>query len=370
MRYLITHAQIAAFRLKRHHLLGRQVGDLVEVCRKVCGLQAQLMPSAEIAAWTRIAKLKRIQINAALWQQKSLVRTSCMRQTLHLIPADEFWIYIDALRESRFGALWRIMLKFGVTKKELDGLNRVILDALSTGPLTQQEVVKEIRGAAGKNIRAWMERFFSPLRPAVVEGLVCYGPDIGRRSGFVRVDQWLPSRKRVSEIESKRTLLRRYLQAYGPAKVQDFSRWAGMSIQEAAPVWKSLEREITEVPLADGNASILQRDREDLQSSGFARPVLNLLPSFDPFLLGHAGKDHLIEKIHYKRVYRDQWWISPVVLWNGKVIGLWSYTKGGRRWRLRVEFFKKASATIRNRVNDEAESLSKFVGNPIDVTIK
>ena len=37
----------------------------------------------------------------------------------------------------------------------------------------------------------------------------------------------------------------------------------------------------------------------------------------DPYLLAHRDKDHLLSAEHYKRVYRNQGWISPVVLIDG-----------------------------------------------------
>ena len=50
------------------------------------------------------------QIETELWKTRTLVKTSLMRQTLHLIPTDEFPLYIAALRPSRLAqaiASWR-----------------------------------------------------------------------------------------------------------------------------------------------------------------------------------------------------------------------------------------------------------------------
>ncbi len=45
--------------------------------------------------------------------------------------------------------------------------------------------------------------------------------------------------------------------------------------------------------------------------------------AFDPFLLAHATKGHLVERKYYKRVYRPQGWISPVVMRGGTIVGVW-----------------------------------------------
>ena len=82
----MTAAQVAAFRLARHHLSGEGRSSLVSVCRDVGGIQAQVMSAAELSLWTRRRETRRADVQAALWQRRELVKTTCMRMTLHLIP--------------------------------------------------------------------------------------------------------------------------------------------------------------------------------------------------------------------------------------------------------------------------------------------
>jgi len=49
----VSWRQVAAFRLRRHSLLERKQSDLSAICRHVCGVQAQLMASAEISLEVR-----------------------------------------------------------------------------------------------------------------------------------------------------------------------------------------------------------------------------------------------------------------------------------------------------------------------------
>jgi len=319
------------------------------------------MPAAEIALWARTRDVSRTAISSALWQERTLVRTSCMRQTLHLIPAADFSLFIRALERSRFAALMRIMGKFGITEAEVVGLNESILDALKAEPLTQRELAERIRSGAGKNVRAWMARVWSPLRPAIVRGLICYGPDRGRESTFVRLDRWLPNLPDTSEAEAKQMLLRRYLGAYGPATRQDFSRWSGIPAAEAATVWESLTGELVEVKLDDEKRFLLREDCAELADADFEKPVLRLLPAFDPYLLGHAAKSHLLDDRYYKRVYRSQWWISPAILLDGRIIGTWSHTRKSKRSQLEVRLFEKTSKSLGARIETEAAALSSFL---------
>lgn len=97
-------------------------------------------------------------------------------------------------------------------------------------------------------------------------------------------------------------------------------------------------------------------------SGALREPVLRLLPGFDPYLLAHAEKDHLVDGVFYKRVYRNQGWISPVVLMNGRIIGIWSAARRGKGSAFEVELFQKASKTTRAKIEEETESLGRFLG--------
>lgn len=362
MKLSFKWPRIAAFRLTRHHLAEENQADFATVCQNVCGIQAQVMSAAEMQLWTRRHDLTRADIHAALWKSRVLVKTSLMRQTLHLIPAADFSIYISALKRSRVEALRRNMSRLGIAPKEAAAMTKSIIDALRAGPMTQPELMGQIIPKVGKKLRKYIELTWSIqiFRLALVEGLICYGPERGKKTTFVRVDQWLPKQRAVDEHEAKRVLLRRYLRAYGPATLQDFSKWTGMPVQEARAVWQSLEEEMVAVNIEDKKGWLLREDYRRLANSDLDGQILRLLPHFDPYLLGHADKNHLVEARNYKRVYRNQGWISPVVLLNGRIIGVWSCTRRGKRSSLEIEPFEKFPKIIQAKIEAEAASLGGF----------
>lgn len=260
-------------------------------------------------------------------------------------------------------ALMKIMSKFGITPKEAEALNGAIVEALRAGPMTRPELIQQILPKVGKKIKTYRAYVWSIqlFRAALVEGLICYGPERGHKTTFVRADQWLPKQTAVDEQKAKQILLRRYLGAYGPATLQDFSRWSGISMKEAREVWGSLHEELMDISIEGKKASILRGDFKKLANADLARPCVRLLPSFDPYLLGHAEKNHLIDDCHYKRVYRNAGWLSPVILHNGRAIGTWSYARREGRWSLTVEPFEKFSKMIHAQVEEEAASLGAFL---------
>jgi uncharacterized protein YcaQ len=365
--------QASAFRMAAHHFADEAPAALTDICADVCGVQAQVMSSAFMALWARNHSLSRHEIYSALWEKRTLVKTSLMRQTLHVIPSADFSLYIAAFKRSRSEALQRSMFKYGGARSnEIAALIEIIVDELCAGPLTQPDLMERILPKVSNNVRKYMKLAWSiqTFRPALVEGLICYGPEQHGKATLVRSDQWLRNQKPLDEVEAKQEILRRYLRAYGPATLADFSRWSGMTVKEARPVWESLRDDFAEVKVDDSAAFLLREDIDRLAEISANPSILRMLPAFDPYLLAHAQKDHLVEAANYKRVYRNQGWISPVILLDGRVIGVWFERPRAKQSTLEIEPFQLFSKKVRSQIETEAAGLATFLNRQLEVRFK
>jgi hypothetical protein len=350
--------------MARHHLLGSPRAALTDVCSHVGGIQSQVGSAAELQFWARTPGLKSGEVQAALIQHRTLVKTSAMRQTIHLIPAADFTLYINAIKNSRRAALLRVMSRLSITAKEGDALSDLVGETLGAGPLTHGEIKKRVEPKVSKKIKTWISLVGLPFRLALTEGLICYGPSRGAEVTYVRTDHWLPKQKAVSPEEAQRFLLTSFLKAYGPARVQDFVKWSGISMNESKIVWDAMKDEMAEVSVEGELNWCLRKSLPQLKDAGFSKPILRLLPNFDPYLLAHVSKDHLVTDKHYKRIYRQAGWISPVVLLNGRVAGIWSISRGPAALSLNVELFEKLPTAACSQLYDEAARLGHFLDRP------
>jgi hypothetical protein len=291
-----------------------------------------------------------------------------MRQTLHLIPSSDFNLFNLALNTSLSAQAHRIAGKFGVTPDELNDLSAQVLESLRSGPLTQKEIRKRVEPRASKRMKSWMSRVSSILRVPIAEGIICYGPARGAQITFVRTSDWLPHHpKEINPRKARQTLLIRYLAAYGPAAPRDFARWSGIGMKEIKQAWEAVSDQLIEVSIEGSPAWLPRKSLKNLSEAGFSETVVRLLPSFDPFLLAHASKDHLVHSAHYNRVYRKQWWISPVILLNGRVAGIWSHTRKSGRLSLEVAPFEKSPKKVRALIEEEAASLARFLDSSLQL---
>ena len=95
-----------------------------------------------------------------------------------------------------------------------------------------------------------------------------------------------------------------------------------------------------------------------LQAASLKENSVHLLPYFDVYLLAHRFKEHFLKPEFYKRVYRNQGWISPVVLINGEIAGVWTYKLSRKSLEIEVELFSRFGAGIRRQIKDRAAGIS------------
>ena len=361
-----TSEQIHAFRLRRHHLLDQSAKDLVTICRDVCGVQAQIMSAAQLQLWARNHAITPAAVNDALWKTRTLVKTSLMRQTLHLVPADEFPLYIAAHRSARAKAVLSIMARCKITQDEADALSALILEELKAGPAPRAAITAAVRPKVSKRLRVWMDKVWSIVRLPVIEGLVCYGPGEGNQATFIRTEHWLPAQPKVDAVQAQKELFRKYLRAYGPATLHDFAHWSLISMAEVRALRPLLDSEIAE----HNELLLLREDMKTLQATSPEPDSVHLLPYFDVYLLAHRFKEHFLDTRFYKRVYRNQGWISPVVLINGEIAGVWSYKLSRKTLEIEIELFARVDSRARKQIKDRAAELADLFQCPLAFSVK
>lgn len=361
---MITPGQVRAFRLARQHLTDPLPAErLADVVADVGGIQAQVMSAAELALWARTKCLTLGRVQEGLWERRELVKTWCMRGTLHLLPASEFGLWTAMLAQR---TQWRrpAWLKwFGATLEEMEELIATFDASLDGTGKTREEVA----ALAPPHLREELLRGWgSHLKPAAYQGVLAFGPNRGRNVTFVHPQRWLGPFERADADEALRELFRRYLRAYGPATPDDFARWEGGA--SARRLLKSLGDEVVEIEAEGRRAWILAEDLELLRSLDPPRSV-HLLPNFDVYTLHYRPREAFVPAGRLDRVYRTAGWISPVVLVDGAVAGVWEQKKRARAVELRVEPFVRLTKTATKGIEREAERLAAFLGLPVELVL-
>ena len=371
----LTWAQVNSWRLGRHYLTERAGrDDLLEVTSRVCGVHAQVMSCAELAAAVRREGGKLDDVRSALWEERTLVKTWAMRGTLHLFTAEEMPLYVKTLR-TRTAYRKNVWLKyFNITLEEIDALIAGVREALDGRCLTRQQLADEVVRVTGKpglaeRLRSGWGEF---LKPAAFMGYLSFGPSQGQNVTFVRPDQWTgaadwPEPDEDESRDAMRDLLRRFLATYGPSTRDDFARWFGVQPPEVRHVFGDLGDEIVEVDVEGYKAWVLASSLDEMRAGPEGWPVVRLLAGFDPYTVAISTpqRAYLLPEGVQGRVYRTAGWISPVVLVDGYVRGVWTYNRSRTELSVTVDAFGPVAPKVKRGIEVEAERLADLLGGPL-----
>ena len=364
--------QVRAWRLARQHLTQRAARrSLQRVVSDICGVHAQVSAAAEFQLWARVEGVRPKDVRDALWEKRTLARTWSMRGTLHLLTAHDLPIYVAALRthDRWWKGAW---LKFvGLTEPQLRQLLDAIRQSLDARPLTRVELAEKVAKRVGSSAKERMlSKWGELLKPAAFHGWLMSGPPRGQNVTFVRPDGWLGEWKEWDSADAWREIVRRYLLAYGPATREEFARWWGMQPAPAGRILKAMAGELGEVDVEGQRAWALAADVPSMRKMSRPRHPARLLPAFDVYVTGSRPKESLVEKRFEPRVYRQAGWVSPVLLVDGRVAGVWSHEQITGRVDVAVEPFQRLSSGQKKEIIEEADRLGRFLGSPAMVTFK
>ena len=362
----LSWADVHSFRLARHHLLERAPkSKLAQVVGDIGGAQAQVMSLAELQIAVRVS-CNVEDVREALWKKRSLVKTWLMRGTLHLIPSADLPMFAAAMGAHGLRNLNTWLKYLQVDEAQLTKLFDSIGSALNGTPMTREELI----AAVGRDQPASVRRILKSgwggvLKPAARRGELCFGPNRGQSVTFVRPQAWLGTWMEMDPEQATVAAAARYLRAYGPATKQDFTRWWGAWPGVGTAAWKALDSKLVTVSVEGQKAQMLGLDLKLLPKAP-SPPSVQLLPGFDPYLMGHATRDHLFDKAHRWKVSRVAGWISPVVLVDGRVLGVWTHTVAKQKVRFELKPFAPLSARIVQAASERAETIAAALGVTVE----
>ncbi len=368
----LTWGQVNAWRLSQQCLSRRlKAADFLQAVRQTIGIHAQVMSAAEMAIAARVDGLSPQDVQSALWQQRTLLKTWLMRLTTHLVPAEDFPIYIAARRatEINWPALFR---KEGIDRQTLDAYLAAAPEILERGPLTRQQFVEAVNEQVkSPELHKYLANgtWGMAFKPLALRGDLCYGPNDGKDTTFIRPSTWIGDWQTLDPETCLQDILRRYLQIYGVARPRNFQVWWWMSGVTARQAFTAIAGETEPVEVEGWRATAL---KSALQSMLELEPTgeVHLLPAFDVFTVGLAhGKDleQVLALEYQKKVYRPQGWVSAVVLVDGFIKGTWEHKLASSNMPVKIALFSSVSGAVKEGIAREAERFGKFLNSKVEL---
>ncbi|MEV4165549.1 DNA glycosylase AlkZ-like family protein [Nonomuraea dietziae] len=340
----LTWPQVLAWRLSRQFVSAADGPSAVEIARRLCGVQAQVSSSARHAVAVRAAAPDPDEIERALWRERTLAKTWVMRGTLHLVPADELADHCAALGTLRSWEKGSWQRGHGVTAAEIEAIIDAVPKALEGASLTREELVEAVVDLTGDaHLRqALTSGWGALLKPLARLGELCYAPPRDGKVAFTSPRAWLPSWPAAlpPQEEAGVRVARSFLAAHGPASPEMLDSWlfGGVAKKAVLRAWfRDLAPELTQVDVEGVKLLALTEHVDALAATTPSREV-HLLPGFDQYILGAPRTlEALIPAPVKAKVSRAAGWISPVVIHEGRVAGVWE----GKDGQIALELFEQ-----------------------------
>jgi hypothetical protein len=370
MAVKISWKQALAWRMQRHLLdpVGRL--PVPAVVRRLCGVQAQVASSAELAVRVRREASRPGEVGRALSEGR-LIKTWAMRGTLHLLDPQAGGAFLSLIAAGRPWERPSWQRYFGVTTETMDVLRRAAREVLDGGVLTRDELVAAViaRRGLGHVGQALRSGWGTLLKPLAWQGDLCFGPSRGNRVTFMRPADASSRWSGVPDPdEAAPDAIAAYVGAYGPATVDAFGNWlaGGWFGKRRLRTWfDALGDRLAEVEVDGERAFVLAEDLDELASARPTRAV-RLLPGFDQYVLGPGtGDGHVVPAARRAAVSKQSGWISPVVVAGGVVGGIWELDGD----EVRVAWFGEAGRPPRKGLEGEVARLSPILDRDLRAAI-
>lgn len=331
--------------------------------RRLVALQAQEPASPYVALWNRMSDADPAELDAA-FRAFSVVKATLMRITLHAVAAEDRATFHRAmtptLRAARLND--RRFRASGLSVADADALVPHVL-AFARRPRSRQEIeaaLAELLGAAADPGVWWALRTFAPLVHAPSEEPWSFGrsPRYVAAQSVDGVEGSVAPRHPAGPdgpVAATAHLVRRYLEAFGPASRQDFAQFSTLRQAEVRPTFDALADELVVVTGPDG-ATLYDLPGAPLPGGDVAAPP-RLLAMWDSVLLAYKDRGRVIPPAYRPHVIRRNGDVLPTVLVDGYVAGVWRSVDGG----LEVTAFHPLPSGAWDGIEREAHDLLAFL---------
>jgi hypothetical protein len=173
------------------------------------------------------------------------------------------------------------------------------------------------------------------------------------------LEEFVPATRTQTREESLAELTRRYFTSHGPATLSDFVWWSGLTTNDARRGVASVERDLDRITINEtaywsaAPARVVKR----------AGHTAHLLPAYDEYNVAYKDRQPVINATSGLTTWDA---LGPVVLVDGKLIGIWKATPEKRTVAITVNSARTLNKREKVAITEAAERYAAF----LDLSLK
>ncbi len=353
--------QVNRFILRKQHLTDdSKIENILQIADDLCGLHATDTLTPYLSLFARARNFSKKKLEKELYNNRSLARIKCMRNTLFLQTNPMIPICFKATR----GKLEKWKNKFldsrAISLKKYQEISSKILELLKDKELPTSEIKKIL------NTKANISQIIN---------LMCYQGSLvrsrpikswkDRRSNYAIFNDLFPdiNLEQFSKDEAISQLVLRYLDSYGPVTVNDIVWWTGLTKIEVTNALNAINEGIKEINITElsGNYLMLSKNIKSLEKTKIKdEKVIKLLPLLDPYPMGYKERERYLNPKYSEYAFDRSGNITSTIFLDSKAIGIWDATEKSEPL-VKIFLFEPVEDSILEKINSEAENIGKFI---------
>lgn len=352
----MKNSEIAKLRLYNQGLSETIFKDPADAVTQLGAVQAQDYAGAKWALGQRLVGYTDAAIDMDFNEGK-LLRTHILRPTWHFVtPADIHWmLLISAPRVHAVSAYY--YRKAGLDKAMVKRTNAVITKALRGGNQLMRMEISAVLEKAGISTNAEL-RISYIMMSAELDGIICSGARKGKQFTYALLEERAPQVKVWKREEALAELVKRYFKTRGPATLQDFTWWSGLTMADAK---NGVEIVKSEFASENINGQIYWFPASKVLPDQKALTAY-LLPNYDEYFIGFKDRSAIGEVAGMANLpANDPTLIANVIVLNGQVIGGWKRTLKKDLVSLELKSIIKLTKKEKQAVEIAAEAFGNFL---------
>lgn len=346
--------EIITTRLANQQLIKTDLKTPKEVVAWMGAMQAQDFNMGKWAVGIRLPGITDREVEEAV-NKGDIIRTHILRPTWHFVSSDDvYWML--KLTSSRIKAAVNAYNKsLALTPDFVLKANLAITKFLEKEPnQTREELGSKLEGIGIPTARPLLTHI---MYHAEQDGIVCNGIVRGKKQTYDLLENKVPKPAEISRDEALHKLAYKYFRSHGPATLQDFIWWSGLTITEARKAVESIQKEFV-FENVDSQTYILHESVIDYKLIG---EHVHFLPAFDELFVSYKDRKEILALEHQKKVIVSNGVFKPTIFKDGEVIGIWNRIVRKSGVTAESSFFKKPHSSLNKLIKKASEDFDVFM---------
>lgn len=348
-------------RLANQHLIRQTLEKPSEIVGMLGAVQAQDYGLAKWGVAQRTLCATDAEVEKEL-SEGAILRTHVLRPTWHFVLAGDIRWMLELTGPRVHQVLAHYDRQLEIDAAVLRRSSAAITNALEGGrQLTRAELAQAMQRA---RIRTdGTQRLARLVMHAELDALICSGARRGTQHTYALLDERVPPTKALERDEALARLVKRFFTTRGPATVDDFAWWSGLTKKDGRIGLEGIQSEL-EHEEADGREYWFSTPTRLKARS----PIVRLLPNYDEYFIGLKDRSAMLSTLKKLGFEGDVSFLGGHILTiDGQVVGGWTRVFKAGQLSVALRGPTKFTAKERRSIAREVERFGTFLGMPADL---